>query len=649
MKKIVFLLLTAFAVASCNDDCDHNINSNGGGDEGGDFTYEYLSSGTGSWYEEAENEEFRPTANGKFYDKYCNLKRAAETEGTYEISEKGTRMTQTYKFMGQNQFADWKISNVKEFSFAMSSEQVAAHTYEKIVEVYTLAVGQTQKINFATEYPSYSIKSFNSSNEHIASVSSDGTITAIGEKGTAYVKITHDQGNVWVKVIVGDNYADLWYDYSNLLDYTYTQMRSLLGEPDQVSTEYGSYSYTTPLHDVINYFNIFINERTQTVEQIDLYLKEGVPSTQIISYMDAHYYTLGESGGTKFYHTSPTYEESRAIFAYVKSSNTVMIVPAEGFLDLWKDFTPLFGQESDNIKKEMTNNGFTYLMTDNSYSLDGSDYYSIPDNDYATMVGFVFNKDKKMCEYWIYLDTKSDASTAYGFLNNKYSLSESESNTSSGAYIFYNSDKSIKITFSLEGYVKYENVGMEGPTKPSGLWPDYAASLGKTHDEIVSEYGSPVMDDDSGIWYILANEYVNYLIFRADASTGKMKYVSLILNDAVETKTVTDYLGSLYTVYERGTASDGSQYAWTNGPSMAESTFGIVYFPSDKHVLYQSLGSSNAAARQVQFNISNAPRIDKNLNTNIHNPFAKQQKRMSMKSNSTNWYSPLLKNFSVKQ
>ena len=125
--------------------------------------------------------------------------------------------------------------------------------------------------------------------------------------------------------------------------------------------------------------------------------------------------------------------------------------------------------------------------------------------------------------------------------------------------------------------------------------------------------------------------------------------ISLILNDAVETKTVTDYLGSIYTVYEKGTASDGSQYAWTNGPSMAESTFGIVYFPNDKHVLYQSLGSSNSAARQVQFNISNAPRIENNYNSVIRNPFNKQQGRMSMKSNGTNWYSPLLKNFSVKQ
>lgn len=647
MKKILFLMLATFALTSCNDDCDHNIIGRDD-DDGGDFTYEYLSSGTGSWYEEEDNEEFRPTANGKFYDKYCNLKRAAETEGIYEISEKGSRMTMTYKFMGQSQFADWKISNVKEFSFVMTSEQVAAHTYEKIVETYTLKVGQSQKILFATEHPSYSVKSFSSNNEHIASVSNDGTITAVGEKGTAYVKISHDQGNVWVKVVVGENYADLWYDYSELLNDSYAQMHNLLGEPDQVSTEYNSYSYMTPLHDVINYFNVYINPVTNIVEQVDMYLKEGVPSAKIISYMDARYYVLGESGDTKFYHTSPTYEESRAIFAYVKSSNSVMIVSADGFLDLWKDFTPLFGENSDVIKNEMVNNGFTYLMTDNSYSLDGSDYYVPPIDDVATMVGFVFNKDKKMCEYWIYLNTNGDASTVYGFLNNKYKISQSETNEDSGLYIFYNSDNSIRITFSLEGYVKYENLGMNGPTKPSVLWPDYAADLGKTHDEIVNIYGTPIMDDESGIWYVLANEYINYLIFRADTTTGKMKYISLILNDAVETKTVTDYLGSIYTVYEKGTASDGSQYAWINGPSMAESTFGILYFPDDKHVMYQSLGSSGSA-RQVQFNTSRACQIGKSLGNTITNPLARQKQKMSKPSIKSNRFSPLLNKYIIKQ
>ena len=646
MKKILFLMLATFALASCNDDCDHVNNPdpiNPDPPIGVKFSYEYLSSGTGSWYEEEDNEEFRPTSSGKFYDKYCNLKRAAETEGTYEISNEGTRMTMTYKFMGQNQFEDWKISNVKEFSFVMSSEQIAAHTYEKIVETYSLIVGQSQKINFGTEYPSYTVKSFSSNNEHIASVSNDGTITAMGEKGTAYVKISHDQGNVWVKVVVGDNYADLWYDYSELLNDSYAQMRNLLGEPDLVSTEHNSYSYMTPFHDVIDYFNVYINPNTNVAEQVDMHLREGVPSTKIISYMDARYYVLGESGDTKFYHTSPTYEESRAIFAYQKSTNSVIIVPAEGFLDLWKDFTSLFGENSDVIKKEMANNGFTFLMNDNSYSLDGSDYYATPVDDVATMVGFVFNKDKKMCEYWVYLNTEGDASTVYGFLYSKYKLSQSETNEDSGLFIFYNSDNSIRITFSLDGYVKYECIGMDGPTKPSGLWPDYAANLGKTHDEIVNIYGTPAMDDESGIWYILANEYINYLIFRADSTTGKMEYVSLILNDAVEPKTVTDYLGSIYTVFEKGTASDGSQYAWTNGPSMAESTFGILYFPDDKHVVYQSLGNSNSS-RQVQFNTSRMS----GLSNIITNPFTRQKQKMTKPSIKSNWFSPLLKTYTVK-
>ena len=156
------------------------------------------------------------------------------------------------------------------------------------------------------------------------------------------------------------------------------------------------------------------------------------------------------------------------------------------------------------------------------------------------------------------------------------------------------------------------------------------------------------MDDESGIWYILANEYVNYLIFRADTTTGKMKYISLILNDAVETKTVTDYLGSLYTVYANGTAPDGSQYAWTNGSSMAESTFGIVYFPDDKHVLYQSLGNSSSS-RQVQFNTSRAFFIGNSVGNTVTNPFARQKQKMSMSSLKSNWYSPLLRKFSVKQ
>ena len=555
-------------------------------------------------------------------------------------------MTEYYQFLGQNQVTDWTVSNVKDNSFMIRSSEVASHTYEKIVETYALTVGQTQQIAYQSpllltmrmsiieseeDGQSESESYYTSKNKGIASVSNSGLITANGEKGTTYIKITTNDGNVWVKVIVGDDYADLWYDYSELLNYNYAQMRNLMGEPDQISTENNCYSYITSIHDVISYINVFINPITSIVEQVDMFLKEGVPSIQIISYMDARYYTLGETDGVKFYYTSPEYEDSRAIFAYAKNDNYIMIVPAEGFLDMWKDYKYLFGQKSEDIKQDMSNNGFTYLMTDYSYAQDGSDYYNIPNNNAVTMVGFVFNQNKEMCEYWVYLNKEDgDANAIYSFLNEKYIYDENETgNPNYGPFVYYNADHSIRVTFSLEGYVKYECLEMVPPTPTPpipGLWPDYSTALGKTHDGIVAEYGTPFMDDDSGIWYILVNDNVDYLNFRPDATTGVMKYVSLILNDALETSTVVDYLGSLYTVFENGTASDGSQYAWTNGPSLSESTFGVVYFPEDKHVLYQSLASPSSKPHNAPFLIESFNPIKNKANLKL--PFTRG-KRMS--------------------
>lgn len=615
MKKFLFFISAAmlFIITSCSDDsCDHIKK-----------TEPPFWSPVGSWYEEAENEEMRFGENGTFYDKYCNIKRSAETEGRWEYDDENSKLTYNYTSMGQTQFVDWTVKNKKELSFTISSTDVATHNLEKIVETYKMEVGAVQEIQFSKKYPAYSVHSYVSNSQGIASVTNAGKIKAEGEKGTTYIKVTTDKGNVWVKVVVGDDCLDLWYDYSILLGNNYTQMCNIMGGvPDQVSVDYDSYSYKPTNHDVVDYVNIFINPITNIAEQVDLHLKESVPSSQINSYMDAHYYKLGESGGIKFYHTSPTYEESRAIFAYDKSSNAIVIVPAEGFLDLWKDYTTLFGQTPSDINKEMTNNGFTFLMSDYSYSLDGSDYYSFPNNNIASMVGFVFNKDKEMCEYWVYLTSNSDASEVYSFLDSKYTFDENESDSKAGKYVFYNATRDVRITFSLEGSVKYEKIGMTGPTKPTGLWPDYSKDLGKSHDEIVSEYGDPLIDDDSGMWYLPVNDYINYLIFRLDVTTEKIKYISLLMKDDVETSTVTDYMESLYYAFANGTAPDGSQYAWTNGPTTGESTFGIIYFTDNKHLLYQSLVSSSAT-RQFRIperaqNIIQIPSFD--------NPFVRNSK-----------------------
>lgn len=67
-------------------------------------------------------------------------------------------------------------------------------------------------------------------------------------------------------------------------------------------------------------------------------------------------------------------------------------------------------------------------------------------------------------------------------------------------------------------------------------------------------------------------------------------------------------------MFANGTAADGSQYAWTNGPSVAESTMGIIYYPEDRMVYYQPLGSAaNAKAMTIAISsiVSDAELIGK--------------------------------------
>ena len=166
MKKILFLLITAFAVASCNDDCDH-----------GYATGENISMIlVGSWYEETLNEENTYSASGSFYGKYCNTLVQGEGNGRYFIDSENNRLTWSYTSDGFSRTEDWKLTNVSEYGFTMSSE-IAKLTYGKIVESYQMEAGKTKQISFDKE----TVLGYESKNSNIASVTSDGLITATGE------------------------------------------------------------------------------------------------------------------------------------------------------------------------------------------------------------------------------------------------------------------------------------------------------------------------------------------------------------------------------------------------------------------------------------------------------------------------------------
>ena len=131
-------------MTSCSDDeCDHGIEPcTGCGNP----------PIVGSWYDEAENEEMRFSANGTFYDRYANYLRCAEMEGQWEFDSKNSKLTYRYPDMGQTQSVDWTVKNLKDLSFTISSSKVADHNLEKIVESYDLQVGETAAIEFSKTF-----------------------------------------------------------------------------------------------------------------------------------------------------------------------------------------------------------------------------------------------------------------------------------------------------------------------------------------------------------------------------------------------------------------------------------------------------------------------------------------------------------------
>lgn len=320
MKKISALIIMALSFAvSCTEVCDHDII----------VPPPPPPDLVGTWYEEDMNEELRLSPSYTMYDKYCTIERSGETEGNYELDIENMRLTYRYEFMGQMQFADWKITDLTEISFTISSDMVGAHKLEKVVETFTLNVGESCSINYFDENLGYNLISMET-NSRIVSIDEDTQeITASGEKGTAYIKLNTDNGTAWAKVIVGDDCLDLWYDYVSFIGKDYKYMTSVLGAPSINGEDGYSFGYSMLMHDLITEVDFFMNTSTGLIEEIGLELINASPAAQIQSYMNAHYYSTNELGTADTYTTSPSLSESIAIVKYNKSQNVIWISDAD--------------------------------------------------------------------------------------------------------------------------------------------------------------------------------------------------------------------------------------------------------------------------------------------------------------------------------
>ena len=601
-KKISLAVMALiFGMSSCSEEsCDHVTGGSG----------ELSTAIVGNWYDEAENEEIRFSESGKFYDRYANYSRCGETEGTWEFNSKTNKLTYSFPFTGGMNYIDWTVKDLTESSFTLSSSKNGMHKVEKIVEEYTLNVGETVEIKCG----GFGTWIYGSKNERIASVNPrTGVIKAEGEKGITYIKVsnfatTHDQSSskkaIWVKVTVGDNCADLWYDYVGLIGLDYagvTKALSRLGTP-VAGTDGYSYAYGHTIHEVADSTNVFLCPEDNLTNEIQLVLKESVPESAVLSYMNSRYYKMTGDDSYVYFSSSSDPETSKAIVVYNKKQRRIVFCETQHFYEkahvkeLWEDFVPLFGANQAAVKKAMGEYGYKLLMSDASYSKDGSDYYTISGNKYITMVGFVFNPDKQVSEFWLYMDTTSDANEVYKYLLAKYKEEKTESSKTS--LVFYNDDKTMKVVFDLKnGTLTYTKLSMKQHETPKKeMLGTYYEALGMSHDQIVSKYGAPYQEDGTSMYYVVGSENVSLVSFMLDSNTGRCKNTVLLLTEQTTLSTVVDYFNSKYYKFDKGTAADGSQYAWVNKSTFATSTMGITYFPKDRMVIYVPLNTATSSS-----------------------------------------------------
>ena len=431
MKKVLYFIAIAISLVftACSEEkSDHQTG----------ISPETTNSVVGNWYNEAKNEECRYSADGTFYNKYNYVLKSGETEGRWEYDKANSTLSWRYVFMGQNQFNDWKVKNLADFNMTISSNENGEHTYEKIVETYKLEVGNTANIKFAVEYPDYVVSSYVSTNPRLATVNSDGVIKAEGEKGTAYIKVQTNQGNVWVKVVVGDDCKDLWYDYVGVISQDYSTMistLSVLGDPLYTGEDGYSFGFKHTHHDIINATYVFLCPEDGLVDEIQLVLNESVPEAAVLAYMNSHYYSIEEDESKAIYSTLKDKDASKAIVTYDKKKKVVYFNETKHFFQT-AHIVNKFGlyYQCLGLTRDQIVNKYGNPFSDE----EGTMYYGVY-TDYINLAAFRIDSTTKKCS--IVLTTINEAISTDVVLNSfneKYVVFEKGTSADGSQYAWIN-------------------------------------------------------------------------------------------------------------------------------------------------------------------------------------------------------------------
>ena len=447
-RTILYLVACMLLITSCQEDGEELFRLQLDQLEG-EWVYDAPQEGV--W----EVQKFMPS--GVFY--YSNKSigswkfQNSMNDGRYWIEE-GNRVTWQYFLNEVPTQIKFTVFDINSYSYTGEYNDGAIlgkFTYAKLLSRLELKPGETKKPDYAS-FVKANINGYSTHNSKIVTVDDSGNITAVS-LGHTYIDIVTDNGTAVIEIIVFDR-DNMFGDYSFAFGKTIPEIIEKVGD-DYVYREDNN-GLTYYLDDYLAdelYFITGLYDKIH-VEYVYLKLNDNISKSVIISHLNEKYTYLSDADGIYNYVTNQFVNDNPIAIIYDSNQSKLSYVVLKPD-DCWVDFSYLFGQTDNIVNKEMVEFGYTYLFSDYSYSKDGSDYYSIKDSKQASMVGFVFNGEKKMCEYWIYLydDYMDYANDIIAWLKSKYVLSTTE--TTNRQYVFYDKLNRMRIVFDASGYVSY--------------------------------------------------------------------------------------------------------------------------------------------------------------------------------------------------
>ena len=88
------------------------------------------------------------------------------------------------------------------------------------------------------------------------------------------------------------------------------------------------------------------------------------------------------------------------------------------------------------------------------------------------------------------------------------------------------------------------------------------------------------------ITYIVFNDYIQYVGFRWDVTSGKVVQINMQLQDAVNDDEVIAYLNKKYHFSESEETEQGPRMRWLNAENKENATLRTTYYPDYNMIVY---------------------------------------------------------------